>query len=377
MKYMGSKRAMLSNGLGELIKAEAVRSNRVVDLFCGGSSVAWFAAEHTNRPVLACDLQSYAVTLAKAVVARTEPLNAESLLEKWVDVAKKKVSSTAVWKIAYALDSRHPNAGTWAKRARELCASMTTESDAICRAYGGYYFSPSQALVLDSLISTLPKLEPDRSACLAAVIMAASQCSASPGHTAQPFGTTRSAGPYLREAWLKNPLNYVKAALRTISQKCAQRKGNAIVGDALEVVGSLGPGDLVFIDPPYSGVHYSRFYHVLETIARGKCGVVSGTGRYPAPSERPASAFSRKSESVSAVERLLEGLSESGVRVIFTFPMGKSSNGLSGKLIEECASKFFKIDRKSVKSRFSTLGGNNSNRDARLDSRELILLLKP
>ena len=38
MKYMGSKRAMLKNGLGELLLQEATKANRVFDPFCGSSS---------------------------------------------------------------------------------------------------------------------------------------------------------------------------------------------------------------------------------------------------------------------------------------------------------------------------------------------------
>ena len=44
MKYMGSKRTMLLNGLGTLLKAEMPKHDRVVDLFCGAGSVSWFAA---------------------------------------------------------------------------------------------------------------------------------------------------------------------------------------------------------------------------------------------------------------------------------------------------------------------------------------------
>jgi adenine-specific DNA methylase len=124
-------------------------------------------------------------------------------------------------------------------------------------------------------------------------------------------------------------------------------------------------------------VHYSRFYHVLETIARGRCGAVEGVGRYPPPKERPNSAYSRKDKSSDAMHRLLATLAGRGCRVVLTFPKEECSNGLSGDMLEEMAGSHFKVIRKAVKTRFSTLGGNTSNRAARNVSDELILVLRP
>jgi len=227
------------------------------------------------------------------------------------------------------------------------------------------------------MLRALPKEEPAANLCRAIAIIAASQCAASPGHTAQPFKANHTAGPYLREAWKRCPIAYAQKAMKAVGPTVARVKGNAQVADAVDIAGKLQPNDLVFVDPPYSGVHYSRFYHVLETIARGACGTVSGIGRYPPPHERPASSFSRRGESVAAFSHLLKRLSSSGCTVILTFPANKCSNGLSGEVVFEQASKTFTVAQKTVKTRFSTLGGNNANRDARQCASEMILLLKP
>ncbi len=80
MKYMGSKRVMLQNGLGTLMSRIAKDSGRVVDLFSGSGAVSWHAAEKTNRPVLASDLQAYARVLAGSVIERTVPFNPEQII---------------------------------------------------------------------------------------------------------------------------------------------------------------------------------------------------------------------------------------------------------------------------------------------------------
>jgi hypothetical protein len=143
------------------------------------------------------------------------------------------------------------------------------------------------------------------------------------------------------------------------------------------IAANLGDGDLAFVDPPYSGVHYSRFYHVLETITTHKPISVSGAGRYPPRELRPRSDYSVQTASREALTVLLKTLSSVGSSAIVTFPAGKASNGLSGTIVKEVADQFFEIKSTKVASRFSTLGGNLRNRDARQPSDELILTLTP
>jgi adenine-specific DNA methylase len=140
---------------------------------------------------------------------------------------------------------------------------------------------------------------------------------------------------------------------------------------------------LVFLDPPYSGVHYSRFYHVLETIARGTCGPVHGTGRYPPAAERPRSSYSVVSEAPAAIEDLLKGIAERQAKAILTFPQRACSNGLSGPDVRAIAQKYFQVKSTFKRSRFSTLGGtqdengNGYGRCARQKTHELIFSLTP
>ena len=378
MKYMGSKRAMLQNGLGDLLRAESASARRVVDLFCGAASVSWFAATKLRKQVIACDLQVYAAVLAAAVIGRTTTMDPGIVSMAWLGRAKASLRRMKGWKEANDLDRAAINTATWRKRSQELCSSDSAATDSLVwMKYGGHYFSPTQSLAFDAMLRGLPADQQNRDVCLAALIIAASRCAAAPGHTAQPFKASRTAGRYLREAWKRDPFAYAHQALMDLCPLHATVHGTATVADANEAAKSLEEGDLVFLDPPYSGVHYSRFYHVLETIARGRCGTVEGVGRYPPPKERPNSAYSRKDGSTSAIDRLFSTLSDRGCRVVLTFPEEQCSNGLSGETLECMGQRYFKVVRKAVKTRFSTLGGNSANRAARKVSDELMLVLRP
>jgi adenine-specific DNA-methyltransferase len=94
-------------------------------------------------------------------------------------------------------------------------------------------------------------------------------------------------------------------------------------------------------------------------------------------SERPQSNFSKKSQSQLALERLLNALSTAGAKVIFTFPAGECSNGLSGQIVINTARTWFDVEERLIGGQFSTLGGNNNHRASRKPSSELLLLLWP
>ena len=376
VKYMGSKNALLANGLGQLIVEEAKRAGRVVDLFCGGSSISWFAAENTEVPVLATDLQQYAVVLARSILGRTRPLDTVSVAAEWFRRVLRLREASESWLAAEHAKTRYNSIAQFVRASRRLCTQVVG-SGPIWSSYGGHYFSPSQAATIDAMLEALPEREPMRTVCLAATIASGSHCAASPGHTAQPFQPTRGAVRFLGEAWARDPLATARKALEEIGSRHAKIAGETVVGDAVSIAANLSSSDLVIVDPPYSGVQYSRFYHVLETIARGgKAQSVTGVGRYPPLDVRPQSSFSKPTQSMQALSTLLENLSRAQTTVIVTFPAGPASNGLSGDVVTEVSSRLFNVQERRILSRFSTLGGNNTNRSARLESEELVLLMR-
>lgn len=374
MKYMGSKRAMLDNGLGELLGGEVTHARRFVDLFAGSGAVAVHIASRFKVPVLAFDLQCYSAVLAGAVISRQTPLQWRASFRAWQRRAETFVNAHRTPKADKITVASIALCRTWCDAQEELL---------ITKAYGGHYFSPPQAVWIDALRGSLPAREPARTVALAALIQSASQCAAAPGHTAQPFQPTRTAKRFLVEAWSKDIVLKTRTAFESLAAQYALQAGHADVADANIAATQLDEGDLAFIDPPYSGVHYSRFYHVLETIAAGYCGAVSGVGRYPARENRPRSNYSVSSESADALDNLLETVSSRGARAILTFPDHNCSNGLSGDSVREIAVKHFRVRETRVKSNFSTLGGTSNKRgdeggrSARREAKELMLVLKP
>mgnify|MGYP000682742737 CR=1 FL=1 len=95
MKYMGSKRFMLQNGLGDLLREQLPYAKRFIDPFCGSGGVINFVATNQSfkGEIIAGDLQKYAVILARAVIGRTDVFDINYLKKVWIEKAKNKLDS--------------------------------------------------------------------------------------------------------------------------------------------------------------------------------------------------------------------------------------------------------------------------------------------
>src|SRR5882762_3442876 len=104
MKYMGSKRSMLANGLGKILKAETANARRFADLFVGSGAVAWYIAENTCCRVRAADLQLFAVSLAEAVITRKGVVDPDSVWKAWYRDALRSIRRNCLFGEAERFD---------------------------------------------------------------------------------------------------------------------------------------------------------------------------------------------------------------------------------------------------------------------------------
>lgn len=373
MKYMGSKRWQLENGLGSQLRRVARHNDRFVDLFAGTGAVSAFASGIMGLQVEAFDLQHYAVAVTGSLIERDRPTSCAPVVRSWIGPARAQLEADPESVGSDRILTRPSSPATVAAMRR-----LAAKSDGVfTRSYGGHYFSVRQTRAIDLLRESLPTRRPRRTDCLAALIMAASRCSASPGHTAQPFQPSSQALPHIDSIWRRDLLSEVELRLRLIAAQFGRVAGRASVGDANEAARQLKGGELVFLDPPYSAAQYSRFYHVLEAVAIGGYESVHGAGRTPDISLRARSSYSTRTGSRDSLTDLLRTLSERECRAIATFPQYQASNGLAGEEIGDIAREWFDVDIKVGTSKFSTLGGNGLKRASRLRSREFILTMYP
>jgi adenine-specific DNA-methyltransferase len=373
MKFMGSKHKLLSGPLGTITLREARNAERFIDLFSGSGVVVDHVARLLPIRTLAVDLQRFSAILAADKIERTIPVCADLIERKWLDPATTAITNDS--RLHQALRVSIDPTGASVLASRKLCEQLS--GGFFWRHYGGHYFSPHQALMLDALYDCLPSDRSQRILALAAMIRTSSRCAAAPGHTAQPFQPTDRLLPFIAEAWKRNPLEECRRWAMQAGATHALRPGLAIIADARHLARAARPGDVVFLDPPYSAAQYSRFYHVLEAIAIGGYQEVSGAGRSPIRSCRQTSVFSCRSIAMHEFARLLRTLRDAGATVILTFPDTNASNGLSARKIISASGSYFSIETTASAAVHSTLGGSPIRRPSRRSVDEIIMVLRP
>lgn len=331
IKYMGSKRHLLST-LTPTIR-RYWRGGSVVDAFSGTSAVGIAASSFAR--VISVDTQRYAGVIAKALV------------------------------------TRGPNYTTAIQKAAQIISASNTKAeiprDYFTRTFSGSYFTKQQTREIDALLSCVPKHRPisklstTHSLVLVALFHAMSKSVSAPGHFAQPLQGTRREPS---ESISARAMSFLESLLESPLPTSASMNNTVICKDVIAWLGGQADLDLVFVDPPYSSAQYSRFYHILETAARGDQPAVSGAGLYRG--DRYQSPFCRKSEVRNAFKELIEAVSESGASLVLTYPSQLGHlNGLAWTIedVRDIARKHYRtVALERVWSDHSRLGGKGTVR---------------
>jgi adenine-specific DNA-methyltransferase len=393
IRYMGNKHDVAP------VVAELVRRRRgdhpFLDVFCGLCSVGG-AVARTGRRVVGNDVQSFASLVARCLIATVESppspeelkhalrrsylYNERRLLVRFGDDVAREERI-----LADADADRYRRAyASWRHTAND--ESVAAEIDEIARggnprpyrlatlSFAWGYFGLRQAIALDSIRFAIDRaretgrLTPAGADwALVAFLQAASCASASPGHFAQYLRPTSDEGfarilrQRRRDIWAQ--FVHEASELEPYGDP-VWRRGNVVMQfDALEIWDDLdyfSSGDwIVYADPPYSKDHYSRYYHVLETLTRYDHPAAAGMGRYRP--DRFATPFSLKTCVEPAMNELCRAIAERGYTFILSYP----SNGLlnadcgvdPGELLRE---HFGRVDlRMRRPTSHSTLGARH------------------
>ncbi len=255
-----------------------------------------------SRPVVCSDVQAYSKVLAGALtqprafsprevgnileVARDWLSGTEPMVRDLLELERNAMAEapTAPGALADIID--YGSLAVAERGYRELqaakeaaCQVLDPESAAVAWYYGGVYFSYRQALELDALrhaVRVLGGTQRDNTAVAALLGVASDAVSTVGNHFAQPIQPRRADGT-LKRGWVTSVSRRRQisvfdgfrgwlaryAALGSTAHRCV-----ALQADYQDTLSTLGSDvGVIYADPPYTRDHYSRFYHVLETIA--------------------------------------------------------------------------------------------------------------
>jgi adenine-specific DNA-methyltransferase len=395
IRYMGNKRALARQVVD---CAERVSPGLpLVDLFGGMCSVAGDAAR-SGRSVWVNDVQSYAALAAKCLVAdsREPPLanRVDAALSKAycenVEVLRRRFSAELAAEHRAlsrgnhaelaALDQDWPHAANDSGRAAEVsslsAAPATFPYRLATLTFACGYFGIGQAIELDSLRFAIDQAEATRSLDASqirwarlGVLQAASMVAATSGHfaqflhTAEPLAAHRVASFRRRSA--KDAFSRALSRSRPFGSPAWRARNRVSKCDALSLWPELErrwPEPLLFYaDPPYSRDHYSRYYHVLETLERYDYPHASGAGRYRA--DRFATPFSIASKVLAAMQKMLHQISERQGQILLSYPSSGLLTRRLGVDLEQVVADHFSHAETLIRqpARHSTLGARRGS----------------
>lgn len=397
--YLGSKLRILDFIQDAVDKADSSKGC-ICDLFAGSGTVSRFLAD--TRPVISVDIQEYSRVLCSAV------LNPCSHLEKYLDIITLINKSNHFEQLQWAFDPlikyeadcighvftdkliplceliENGSLITFeksfnVKRSNDLSRLMKMVSRRlskldyvrnakalVARYFGGVYFSYFQAIQIDGLLEIVSRAHPEvKDSLLAAVLSTASETVNTVGKQfAQPLRPKNADGSPKEHICAKaykdrkiDVFDIFKKWVEIYASLPPSRFCHKIYrmdySEALNLIGNTVK--IIYADPPYTRDHYSRFYHVLETICLRDNPTISttfanknsGISRGIYRENRHQSAFCIKSQAPLAFEKLFMKARNLEVPLILSYsPFDKNSKNrprlMTIEALKIMARKFYK-----------------------------------
>lgn len=320
---MGNKNKLLDFIVPEILSLSS-KGEVVCELMCGTCCIGY--AIKNERTVYENDIQFYSYAIAKGLIENNkEVINSKSAQK---DLAEAFETNNKEKSFRFFYDN-----------------------------YSDTYFSKKQCEEIDSIRFAIEqvKLAEKRWLYLIALMNAMCVCQSTSGHFAQylPADHPRLIKIRSKSIWEE----FIKKCddfNNLIFSKYENKSFNMDYKDLIES-SEFRDVKVVYVDPPYTGEQYSRFYHVLETVCRYDSPQLEFKGLYR--KDRYMSNLSMRKKAFDEFDSLLKALSEKGKKVVLSY----STKGLLKEYeMEFLFKKYFSNYRvKKTQYNHSTQGKGN------------------
>lgn len=360
LQYMGSKTRIISHICEPIIKNKSIKT--VVDLFAGTGSVGY--ALKTYKKVISNDIEYYAYIINRAILNGCSfSISDESSFWMSVDqqytLLQTKVASALAAEKEFFVDNvdykqykvfceKTPsvfNPKSDDSRMKEISSlvsqitpgkSPTLDFPCLFLTYfANAYFGIAQCCQIDAIRSVIEQIENEQTKnVLLTVLMSTMSANAS---------TTTHFAQFLKVKSKATCNNLISKRRINIIEECKSllkeyreaglctKEGredfacyNLDFSDCLDVI-PLDSSTLVYADPPYFKEHYSRYYHVLNTLCLYDYPTLAvnpqthelAVGRYR--KDRNASDFGKKAKALGAFKKLITKCANTGAWLMISY----------------------------------------------------------
>lgn len=440
IQYLGSKLKILDEIKKEIDRV-TVNKGIVVDLFAGTGVVATCLAK--DYKVIANDIQAYSSLITTVLINNLHTkITYEELLES--EAYKKNKGSlqklfkdilnyeSAVLvnedyeKLAQLCESNvFYNGKNIDERKRKDISAMFGNSVELFSEetieyfrknkdtyalftlyYSNSYFSVEQCIEIDSLRKAIDALSEeglensvDKKVLLVCLLHAASECVSSVGKNfAQPIKVVDGKGNVKKFAikrCMKDRKLSIGEAFKNMwneinSERKLQEETNVVLKmDAMDLLDKvdLSQAETFYLDPPYTIDHYSRFYHVLETLVEydypeleektfhGKKYLMNGRYR----NDRVQSNYCIPSKGKNEFCTLIRKIAEKRKNIVMSYSDSDDDKDTRKRVVSKeelldiLRTNYPVVEQKNITHRYRKLSSKETNRKEYEDSELLFI----
>lgn len=285
IRYMGNKNKLLDFIIPELLK-NTDEKDVICELMAGTNCISYALKKH--RQLLTNDIQYYSYIISKALISNN----------------------------SYTISSESANNDLYESFKYNINKKTF---DFFKKNYSDTYFSKQQCIEIDSIRYAISKVQKNELQCLylVALMHAMCVCQSTSGHFAQylPVGHPRLVKIRKKSIWYeftKKCDDFNSIVFNNYNNKCF----NLHYAELFKTE-DFKKVKLVYIDPPYTGEQYSRFYHVLETICKYDNPKLAYKGLYR--TDRYTSPFSLRTKAFDEFDNLFKLLSQEEKTIVLSY----------------------------------------------------------
>ena len=329
IKYMGSKTEIIrfiEYGINMIHQT----NQQVCDLFAGSATLA--GALRGECDIVSNDIQSYSEILAKTYL-NTYDWKSYPRIDQLCEMAEERVNrfnnefpqfNNFNYDIEFTLDEFDQLEKEQQKLIDFNEFKNFDNYYLFTKDYSGTYWSYNQCVWIDSIkyvADQYKEIEPLYDAIMSSLMYAMAYNSQSTGHYAQyrDANTESSMNDiliYRRKSIKEFFIRKFEELKETFNERNDKTFRTSSL-DYMECLNSIKPGTLVYADPPYCFVHYSRFYHAIETLTRYDYPQVGYKGRYR--SDRYQSPFCIKTQVNEAFESMFNIINNRQLELVLSY----------------------------------------------------------
>lgn len=406
LKYMGSKRELLPE-IKKSVNDLCEQGGTILDIFAGTTAVGAYLKDNYN--IISNDIQEYSRVLGDATITSSSCETLPNMEQSLATIQQYFLENkNTLIKLLHNTLEQSDNfvsipKNDWTEKDRKRYQqfmsvfpspinsfySSNTELQKLYQLYlennqssikcspyfqtsflfSELYFSLRQAIDIDSILYAINLTftnEVIKNLYLSALIYAYSYCSSGTGHFAM-FRDIKSISSVedtfiyrKRKVW--DYFVYKLEELYSFHKYYPNRKYQMTNMDYVEILQDaryFHDVKLIYADPPYSFVHYSRFYHAIESLVKYDYNIPQFKGRYR--DDRHQSPFCQKQNVESAFELLFHYAKENNSNLLLSY----SDTGMISidNILEIGKRNSFKFDIQEIRYNHSTMGreGHKSN----------------